>query len=723
MVERRTRVVIEAQAKGFEQAKRAVKGTFDPAKRGAKDTEREMKGLDKTVETLTKHLDVLNKAFKGGGTEGKRALAELRRELKALDQDMRRMTSGGGRGGGGVRGGFGSGLMSGMGMGDIFPQQGFGSNVAGRVAGRGARRGARMAGGFAAAGFSGMGGMATALQGIPVVGGFMAGQLQNVMATSGAGIQSIQQRQALMPSMNAAEMAMDLERARSGAREANPLARMDKRGIRAAGDLAAWMDVGGAANSASARLQSTVVGAGGGQDLGDAWGAGDRIQAKLAARAARSQIQNTPGLAEAEDRAREAALEGVRKQGSQDEARRQRRAVRRSEGRRNSAVGAAERKVRDALFNPLLDIASGGGGQSGMGVGPAELYSFAGGLANTSGVGLKTLSGAGAGRSFFRQALGAQQNLGLDQGISGAFAKGSRQGVLGGGLGGAEASFTKAIGDAMRLGLNGSELTHFMQMSAQSLSNFEQTGMPLDPAAIGGVGLTLARAGLGGVRGGNVGQALLGAGQQLGASGPSSAVQLLMFQKMYGFKSGSGIKGFAGAQRRAEGGKISEGGFQSFIQALLKGSGSDDEGQLRLKDAFNSLGVNISSVEAFRLSGGDPATTKKIRKDLAKSATQAAAYQRGGGPAGFAEQNVDAIRTKVAQHAREKNAVGRGVAGAALTFEDEQLKVTRQFARLAKEVQTITKTLGGAAEKGSKTIVDLIKVIEGLVEKSEGVSK
>lgn len=702
MVERRTRVVVEAQAKGFEKTKRSVKGTFDPAKRGAKETNQEMRGLDKTVESLNKHLAELNRSFKTGAQEGKRAFQELRREIKALNQEM----AGAGRprdSGGRFLPGAAAGGVAGF--------------LAGRM-GRGGRGAARFGGGVAGAGFSGVGGMATALSGIPVVGGFLAGQLQNLMATSGAGLQSFQQRQALLPMMNAPGLAMELEEASGRARGRNRIFQTNEALVRAAGTRAvraeerrraqrarATVDVrGGAATFGQvpsiAEMQSDPFGPGFDPTSRGAFG-------QFEAGMARQRVDNTA----------EVARSGAEKA----ERERQKGEVAKSRARRRRAVRRARARVRNAPFNPLLDIGVGGGGRRGMGVMSQDLLQFAGGLANAAGGSVQEFAEEGQGQEFFRQALGARQILGINQQVSGAFARGARQGVIGGGMGGAGAAFTRSIGQAMKLGLEGSELTRFMQMAAQSLMSFEQTGMPLDPAALGNVGMAMARAGLGGVRGTNVAQQLIGAGQNLSTQGPQSAVQLLMFREMFGFKGG-GLAGFAGAQRRAEAGKIEEGGVQKFVQTLLQGATSADEGQLRLQAAFQQLGVRVGAGEAFRLAGGDPSTTAKIQEELRRSLMRKEAFDRAGGPADLAEDLTPEAVGRQTRIDRRRRGIGRGTIGVAQTFEEGQLGVTGQIARLAPEINTAAKTLGDAATGVAGTAVDLIKRIEALVERAEGLN-
>lgn len=206
MVEKKTTIVLEAQTKGFGSAKTEIRSTFREM-----DTEEPNEGFRELLGTV----DSTFKAI-GSLADGMRTLQE--EMLKASDAgDFRQMV-------GGVKeltaaieqmtgarkkdrqeaqaeraaakksreeekaqrsSAFGMGVMQGAGMGEYFPEHGLTRNAAGRAVG-GFGRGVFNAGfaGTVGSAFSGASGVSTALQGVPVVGGMLAGQLQSTMAAA-----------------------------------------------------------------------------------------------------------------------------------------------------------------------------------------------------------------------------------------------------------------------------------------------------------------------------------------------------------------------------------------------------------------------------------------------------------------------------------------------------------------------------------------------------------
>lgn len=206
MVEKKTTVVLEAQTKGFDRAKTEVRSAF-----------REMDTEDST-EGFRELLGSVDSTFKAVASlaEGMRSLQQ--EMLKASDAgDFRQMVGGVKELTGAIeqmtgarkhdreeqkkerdearRGreeqqrkrssAFGMGVMQGAGFGEYFPEQGLSRNMAGRAAGS-FGRGVFNAGfaGSVGSAFSGASGVSTALQGVPVVGGMFAGQLQATMAAA-----------------------------------------------------------------------------------------------------------------------------------------------------------------------------------------------------------------------------------------------------------------------------------------------------------------------------------------------------------------------------------------------------------------------------------------------------------------------------------------------------------------------------------------------------------
>lgn len=189
MTTTKTTVVLEAQAKGFDKTTRDVKKTFDamdPA-----DTTAGYKKLDfvmgqmlRQVRGLTEGLKQANQQLRNSGDGGafKRmaddvksasdavdALAKKEKEKADAEERRKKKQS------------FRMGVLQGAGVGEYFPEGGLTRNAAGRgVGGVGRASVAAPVGGL----FSGASGFAAGFNAVPVVGGFIASQLQNLFATA-----------------------------------------------------------------------------------------------------------------------------------------------------------------------------------------------------------------------------------------------------------------------------------------------------------------------------------------------------------------------------------------------------------------------------------------------------------------------------------------------------------------------------------------------------------
>lgn len=679
MAERKTTVVIEAQPKGFDKAKRAAKGAYQ---------ELDPRALNKGTKALNKELSALSKQFRGmrdsmkdldkllSMKDGVKGAAEMRKEIERLNREVDRMSRRGGAGAGasgGIRGGFGVGVLQGAGLGEVFVNNGFGRNVAGRMAGRGMRRGASVA----TSGFSGLGGLAQAAGGIPIAGGFLSGQVSNLMATSQMGMAALRERQRLVPYMGAAALGDEMNAARSRAVGANPIAKRDALAVTQAGYAA--MQKAEAARSAPPPIRALDV-----MDI-------------------KSGRLNRAALSEARSANVDPATLTI--EAMEAEEKRQTLAVRRSRSRQNRAVAKAERGV---LGTPMKTITGLG---AGMGLGPAEARQLTGDLTQAAGGSLLQFTKGKAGREFLGEAMASQQLLGVGANVSGAFMREANLGNMEGGAKGALHEFRETIRSGMGLALEGSDLQHYMQTTAQAMARFEQTGMALEPASIGQMGRVMAMGGLGGVRGASVGAQVAQAGQRLALSGPSSGVEQIMFRELYGFKGG-GIDDFARAQRDAAGGKIQEGGLQRFVKKIIGGK-SAGEGQVRLLEAFKSIGVALGPQEAYALAGGNSQKTKEIQERLTK------AQKRAEEPLALQQGARDVVPEALKRDARiktMKEGTGMRVVPIAQSLEESQAKVLQQFGRLAPELNKVSRELGAFATSGAQQAVDLFERVEKLVD-------
>ena len=155
--EKKTKVVVETEARGFAKTRREAKQTFeamDPKEhvKGYKQLGFQVSEVGRQMRGLVAGLRAANKLLRVD--DGKKGMADMRKEVEKLRgelEKLQKLGGGGGAGGGagksGNRRGFAMGILQGSGFGEYFPEQGFGANVAGRALGGAGRR----AGGVASA--------------------------------------------------------------------------------------------------------------------------------------------------------------------------------------------------------------------------------------------------------------------------------------------------------------------------------------------------------------------------------------------------------------------------------------------------------------------------------------------------------------------------------------------------------------------------------------------
>lgn len=553
MAERRTTVVVEAKARGFEKTQREVKKTF-----GQLDTRELTKGfkqltflvreMGRQVSGLTSGMKEANRAFRmRDSVQGTQRLGEeidrLRAKVESLTQakkrddevDRRRAN----------RQGFAMGVLQGAGVGEYFPAQGFTANVAGRVLGGGVRRAAA----FGAVPFTGTQGLIQGLSGIPIVGGFLAGQAQNAM---GAASEALGVRQQMMGI-----------RALSTA-PAPDYAAIRRRAERRAPQL----------GEGEVRRRAREAYVSGLPDLSTRPG----ILASLFGDAPDPEVERARLAAVSVSQAREdvASINRARKR------------------------AAGTRAVSRAARGPFQEALTAGVRFGGMG--PQQSIQFAQSLLQMAGGSIQAL-----GRGRITQAIAAQTRLGIGADVSGAFVRGQREGMGGVRAGGPDA-FMAALRGGMSLALEGSDLTAYMRQMASQIMQWDSTGMPLNVRSAVAMSQALVGA-LGGVRAARVAGGIRTAGQRISKTGPTSAEQFLMLRDLYGLQAGASGEEFASALMRAEAGDFSPEGLQKFT-ARARIPGKENMSALVLRDMFARGGVDMTISEAKKIlagGGGTPA--------------------------------------------------------------------------------------------------------------------
>jgi hypothetical protein len=262
--------------------------------------------------------------------------------------------------------------------------------------------------------------------------------------------------------------------------------------------------------------------------------------------------------------------------------------------------------------------------------------------------------------------LRAARAFGVDPGTTGAFLFGARSGGLVGGRGQTtEANLNEAIGDAMRLGLEGAEINTHMRQMAQDIQAFRQTGMPLNRQSLNALQAAFAASGIGGVRGATIGRSFIqfiqGIAARGGPGGAAPELDIIALQEFGDLPRGR-TPSLAELQRATERleevktpGALPVKALRGFVTRVLGGlgvgRGGPRERAIALQSALRQRGVRLAPSEArkfvtslfgeeFGFPALDPEAEARARP-VFQGAARAEAFDVGGGIAGRAAALTD----------------------------------------------------------------------------------
>jgi hypothetical protein len=208
-----------------------------------------------------------------------------------------------------------------------------------------------------------------------------------------------------------------------------------------------------------------------------------------------------------------------------------------------------------------------------------------------------TQAGGGRGAELRSQgmlpaAFGAMRAYGVGYGTAGQFLAAGRRGGLTGAAGASGQALVSTVGDALRMGLEGSEITAYVDQIAQGIAQWRQTGIPVNRESIAGMSRAIALTGVGAIRGGAMAQGLAGKAQELARRGPQTPEEVLLLQEL-GWKPGTGALGYEKAQMAIESGEALK---PDLVQRLLgrvmgpgAGEGGTPEEQAKARQRGRSL--------------------------------------------------------------------------------------------------------------------------------------
>lgn len=206
----------------------------------------------------------------------------------------------------------------------------------------------------------------------------------------------------------------------------------------------------------------------------------------------------------------------------------------------NKELNKVWSKVKDPF--PSIEKA----GLNLMGVSAPEAAQFAGGIVQTGG---GFMAGAKE-QGLINLGMAANTLYGAGPEVTGAFLKATRRGGIAGSMGGA-LDFENVIVEGLKAGLEGSEMTVYLQSIAEGIQNFEQTGIPVNPKSITALAGDISKAGITGTRAITIAQGLTGGLQQMARGGARRGVDLLMLQLLGGYK-GEGAEDYVRSRINVE---------------------------------------------------------------------------------------------------------------------------------------------------------------------------
>jgi hypothetical protein len=253
----------------------------------------------------------------------------------------------------------------------------------------------------------------------------------------------------------------------------------------------------------------------------------------------------------------------------------------------------------------------------------------------------------------------------------------------------------EAIAGGMRMGLEGSELTNWMSQMAGDIRSWQQTGIPINTGSVNALGSSMAKWGLGGIRGGAVARGITSRARELTTRGPQGAEELIMMQELGGLQ-GMGVGAFEEAQLKLEQGGFEPEAVQRMMQRLMAAGGGGAGGRQVFRRAMRKFGVNVGIEETQRLqtqlAGGEVTPRiKAIRDQIARVGSKAPKDIADIGQKAIGE--MDPALQRQAQQTNLQLQTGNKMVTFMQDMEETTRKVAAGFTTLAKA--PLTELSGG----------------------------
>lgn len=698
---------------GEAQLKKSAKEIFDSRavdlyQRQVKSLERELAGLTDQQLSLRKAMkgmkegnvfyDELASKMKKANRETREAsslLSSLESQYKRLTQTQREQAQQEAVQASQSRGAFRQGFVQGAGVGEYMPRgPGFGRQVAGRLAGAATigRPGQILRGLAGGTTYSGIAGLSMALQGIPGVGGALAGQLQTAQGFSQRAFGLEQQSLGLLAyaGMSGGGRARRARQAALGGAKMPEEAFLDQQAAAAASAAYKKDPREAAAKAFVAKRQSQ-------RGVGSRFGVGDYMAA----------------APEREEAARVTGLSAPQLQQERLDA-------------ASRAVVTKRKEVLDSLNTAQKQsrkkaVTVGGEGTPFL-MGPEETMQFRSQL--------YTSAGSAVNKRARRFGMAMQRRYGLGADVTGAFLKAERRGgILGAeGVEGERAQLD-VMAKGLKMGLDGSELITFMQQMAGDLSNINQTGLPIAPGSVSDIGNMLG--GQIGMMGGSGRAAVLGqqavAGMRsIGQQGPQTAAQFQALRMLGGFKEGGSAMDLFKAQSRLEEGNFVEGGMKRYMDFMVQAGGGGGTGAFTLMQSLKEAGVNLTKREVLEYMGEETEGGAGMLASQARERRRGRRKARGvsgsvAGVTGAVVKGLEGLSPELKAHIKNQTdqvAVGKQLFETVNSLEGVMTEAAKGISEFAGPEGALTRVTAGMHSL-SKLVPQVTDKMQEMIDKIE----
>lgn len=331
--------------------------------------------------------------------------------------------------------------------------------------------------------------------------------------------------------------------------------------------------------------------------------------------------------------------------------------------------------------------------------------------------------GRGASATEFGQVEAARVTQGVDSGIGAGIFRQLRAGRGGSDSTRGNDALAGAIGDATRVGLEGSEISEYLEQLVALQEHASSQGVKISGEGFGAVAGMMRGMGFEGTRGAAIAGQFAGAGASLAQRGVSGPVDVALLRSL-GFDPNKGGDSYVDALMGAEdmkSGSMDPNSIFKFVSSLTGGKGGKSAG-LSLNRALGELGIKTSLRESIGMAdavaGGAGGFSARLQEMGVGSLGEDGKFRFSEQSIGTAGDLSAALSSKDVQEwgglVRQQIAVENNLLAAGQNAASAVMKLQEQFSDLSKVMATLSQT--GLADKLVNGVVVISENIEGLIE-------